>query len=239
MPHRLYVVHGSHPCRTASEAPRLKGIPFRTVELPPPAHALLQRLRFGARTVPGLVLADGERVQGSRAIVRAAERLVAEPSLLPADPQRRAAMEEAERWGEEVLQPIPRRLLWTAFSRRPRAMLPYSEGSRLRLPGAVLLAAAPLATRVERRLNAATPEAVAADLRALPAHAERIEGWIEDGRMGGAELNAADLQIGATVALLLTIADVRGVFSGGAAEALAHRVWPDPAGEIPAGVLAA
>jgi glutathione S-transferase len=35
---------------------------------------------------------------------------VPEPPLFPADPDRRAAVEEAERWGERVLQPVPRQL---------------------------------------------------------------------------------------------------------------------------------
>jgi hypothetical protein len=34
----------------------------------------------------------------------------AERPLFPADPEQRARVEEAERWAEQVLQPVPRRL---------------------------------------------------------------------------------------------------------------------------------
>src|SRR3954452_24821768 len=66
----LYVVHGSHPCAAVERALELKGLDFRVVELPPPLHAPLQRVRFGARTVPAVVLDCGEKVSGSRAILQ-------------------------------------------------------------------------------------------------------------------------------------------------------------------------
>jgi hypothetical protein len=34
----------------------------------------------------------------------------AERPLFPLDPEQRARVEEAERWGDQVLQPVPRRL---------------------------------------------------------------------------------------------------------------------------------
>src|SRR5207253_4946210 len=83
---RLYVVHGSHPCAAVARGLELKGMPYRTVELPPPLHAAIQRARFGARTVPGLRL-DGEKVQGSRAILRRLDELHPDPPLYPADPE--------------------------------------------------------------------------------------------------------------------------------------------------------
>jgi len=93
---RLYVVHGSHPCATVAKALELKGVPYRTVELPPPMRAAIQRLRFGSRTVPALRF-DGEKLTGSRAILRRLEELRPDPPL----------------------QPIARRLLWPAIKRNP------------------------------------------------------------------------------------------------------------------------
>ena len=39
--------------RGGERAFALKGIEYKRVELPPPMHALHQRVRFGQRTVPG------------------------------------------------------------------------------------------------------------------------------------------------------------------------------------------
>ena len=60
MPIDLYVVHGSHPCAAVQRALELKGLRFRVIELPPPLHAPIQRVRFGARTVPAVVLEDAD-----------------------------------------------------------------------------------------------------------------------------------------------------------------------------------
>ncbi|MGH2942119.1 MAG: glutathione S-transferase family protein, partial [Solirubrobacteraceae bacterium] len=137
--HKLYVVHSSHPCEAVRKALDLKGIPYKAVELLMPTQAPLQKLRFGRRTVPGLKLDGGEKILGSRAILRRLDELVADPPLLPADGDARAAVLDAERWGDEVLQPVARRLVWTALKHRPDAIPSYQEASRLpRLPRPVV-----------------------------------------------------------------------------------------------------
>ena len=85
MPAKLYVVHGSHPCATVQRALDMKAVPYEVVELLPPMHAALQRVRFGSRTVPGLTLESGEKLSGSRMIVRRLEELAPEPPLFPTD----------------------------------------------------------------------------------------------------------------------------------------------------------
>ena len=57
----------------------------------------------------------------------------------------------------------------------------------------------------------AREQAVRADLAALPAQLQRIDGWIDSGLLGGEQPNAADLQIGSTVRLLRTVADLRAL----------------------------
>jgi glutathione S-transferase len=238
MPHKLYVIHGSHPCATVERALVLKGVPYRRVELPPPVHALVQRVRFGRRTVPALELADGERLVGSRAILRRLEELAPEPALYPSDRAERRRVEMAEEWGDEVWQPIARRLLWTAFRRWPRAMASYQQGSRLpAVPTPLLLALAPVVTRVERALNQAGDEAVQADLAALPTHLARIDGWIAEDVLGGANPNAADLQIATTSRLLLTMGDVVPLFDGRPAREHALALFPQAPGSAPPGVF--
>ena len=87
-------------------------------------------------------MADGEKISGSRAIMRRLDELAPEPRLWPADPERRALVERAEEWGDEVYQPIARRLLWGALRRSPAALVSYADGSRIPLPGPAIRASA-------------------------------------------------------------------------------------------------
>ncbi|MDQ3675264.1 MAG: glutathione S-transferase family protein [Actinomycetota bacterium] len=121
---KLYVVHSSHPCEAVKKALELKSIPYETVEMLIPTQALLTRLRFPKRSVPALRLDGGEKVQGSRAIMRRLDELVPEPALLPADAGARVAVLAAEEWGEAVLQPLARRAVWGALKRDPSAIRP-------------------------------------------------------------------------------------------------------------------
>jgi glutathione S-transferase len=228
-------VHGSHPCATVAKAMELKGIPYKTVELPPPMHAAIQRVRFGSRHVPAIKFPDGEKLSGSRPILRRLEEMNPEPPLFPADPGERAKVEEAERWGDEVFQPIARRLLWPAMKRNPSLMASYSEHSKLPLPAPMVRLSAPVVTRGAVRLNAATLEAERADFAALPGYLDKIDGWIADGVMGGEQPNAADLQIGSTLRLLMTMDDVKALTEGRPCADLAVRLFEAPDGHMPVG----
>ena len=233
---RLYVVHGSHPCDTVKRALELKGIPYKVVELPPPMHAPIQRLLFGARTVPGLRL-NGEKLSGSRRILHRLEELRPDPPLYPADPERRAQVEEAERWGDEVIQPMARRFVWGAMRRRPDAMVSYSEHSRLPMPAPLIRLSAPLIIRGEWALNDVSEAAVRSDREALPGHLDRVDAWIEEGVLGGEPPNAADLQIAPTLRLMMTLEDLRPLIEERPAGQLALRLFPQTDGRMPAGAL--
>ena len=233
---RLYVVHGSHPCATVERALEMKGIPYSTVELPPPLHAPIQRVLFGARTVPGLRL-DGEKLTGSRRILRRLEALRPDPPLYPSDAEALRRVEEAEAWGDETLQPIARRLLWHAMRRHPRAMVSYSETAKPALPAPLIRLVAPLVARAAGGLNAVSDEAVRADLEALPGYLDCVDGWIEEGVIGCEEPNAADLQIATTLRLLLTLEDLSPLIRERPAGRLALRLFPQVDGHMPAGML--
>jgi glutathione S-transferase len=236
---KLYVVHGSHPCAAVQKALSLKGLSYSVFEWPPPLHAPMQRLLFGERTVPALRI-DGEKLQGSRAIMRRLDELVAEPALLPSDPDQRKRVIEAEYWGDQVFQPIARELIWAAFAHSPGAMVSYSEHSKLRLPAPIVRLNAPLIARLGRRLNKTSDEVARNDLGALPAQLDKIDAWIADGTIGDRDHpNAADLQIASTVRLMLTLADVRPLIDGRPCADLARELFPDADGEMPAGSLAA
>ncbi len=235
---KLYVLPGSHPCAAVEVALRMKSMPFDRVDLLPMSQMLIGPLRYGGGTVPGLRL-DGERLVGSRQILRRLDELVPEPALLPAPgTPSYAQVLEAERWGDEVLQAVPRRVLDLAFLSRPEAMLTYVGDAKLPLPIGLMRPALPLTARLMATKNKAREEAVRADLAALPAQLDRIDAWIADGLLGGEQPNAADLQIGSTIRLLLTIADVRPLIAARPAAELT-RYFPPMVGEVPAGVLPA
>ena len=241
---RLYLVNGSHPCVTVEKALQMKHLPYSVVELPPPAHMAFMKLRFGKRTVPGIEI-DGEKISGSREILRRLDLIVPEPPLFPADPVERAAVEEAESWGDDILQPMVRRLLWPTFKAHPELLAAYSEGSKLPpIPAPVLKASAPLITTIEMKANGASEVTYREDLRTLPAVLDHVDGLVAAGTIGGEQPNAADLQILPSLALLMTMADLRALIEPRPCGQATLRLFPDtpvraPSGSIPAGLLPA
>ncbi|HEX6388457.1 MAG TPA: glutathione S-transferase N-terminal domain-containing protein [Solirubrobacteraceae bacterium] len=240
--HKLYTVQSSHPVEAVRKALALKGIPYKTVELMIPTQRPLMRLRFGVGTVPALKLDGGEKVSGSRAIMRKLDELVPDPPLLPpqSEPEARAAVLEAERWGDEVLQPLVRRLCWGALKRNPRAIPSYQAASQLpQLPGPVVRLAAPGVIAIARRMHGASDDAVRADLRALPGHLDHVDALIAAGVIGSdpEQPNAADLQIGSSLRLLATIGDARTMLDGRPAATLAMGLFGDFPGNVPAGAF--
>src|SRR5436305_12683139 len=95
----------SHPSQAARKMLDLKQVDYQIVNVLPLNQRMHLRLvGFRGGTVPALKL-DGRRVQGSRQIAQALDELWPDPPLFPIDPELRSRVIEAERWGEEVLQP--------------------------------------------------------------------------------------------------------------------------------------
>jgi glutathione S-transferase len=235
---KLYALPGSHPCAAVEVAMRIKSIDFERVDLLPMSQLVIGPLRYGGVTVPGMRL-DGERLVGSRTIMRRLDELAPEPPLLPpVGSPAYAQVLEAERWGDETLQSVPRRILDLCFLSEPQAMLSYVGDAKLPLPIGLMRPAVPLTARLMAMRNKAREADVRADLAALPAQLDRIDGWVGDGLLGAEQPNAADLQIGSTVQLLLTIADLRPLIEARPAARLARYFPPSP-GEVPPGTLAA
>jgi glutathione S-transferase len=235
---KLYVLPGSHPCAAVEAAMRLKGIEFDRVDLLPMSQMLIGPLRYGGATVPGLRL-DGERLVGSRTIMRRLDALVPEPALLPpAEDPTYTKVLEAERWGEEVLQAMPRRIIDVAFLRTPRAMGSYAGEAKLPIPSALMGPAMPVTAKLMAFKNKAKDETAKADIAALGGQLDRVDSWIEEGILGGEQPNAADLQIGSTIRLLQSIGDIRPLIDGRPAARLT-RYFPPMVGEVEAGVLPA
>lgn len=222
MPATLFAVAASHPCAAVEVALRMKRIPFRRVDWPPPLHKVVQRALFPGGTVPGVRFDDGERVLGSGNILRALDARVPEPPIVSDDPR----VVEAEAWGDDVLQKLVRRLTWVALKARPAAMVSYAVDARPPVPAPVVRALAPGVVRSQAAFNDAHRD-VEGDRAALPGHLDRIDAWIADGTLGGERPNQADLQIGSSLRLALTLDEYAPQIDARPAGALARRWFPD------------
>jgi glutathione S-transferase len=230
----LHVLAPSHPCMTAEAALRLKGLEYEKVKLSVPHKEDMERLYGeGRATVPGMMI-DDEPVHGSIAILERLERLVPDPPLYPAPIA--DTVREAERWGDVELQDLGRRLPWGALHFRPEAMGTFGGAGPLDPAGT------DFAIRVARAMwkyHNISAERLAEDLAGLPAKLDHVDALASEGIVGGEQPNAADLQIGATLRVLLTVGDLRPLIEGRPAEELARRWFPDYAGEVPAGAFPA
>ena len=168
----FYGIPGSHAALTGELMVAHKGIPYRRVDLPPGAHRLIVRLRgFRGDRVPAVRFADGRRAQGTRPLARALDDVQPEPRLVPPDPR----VEEAERWGDEVLQQWARRMVVEAGTRDPDAL--DARGGEGRL-GFLLTAnerARPRIARAVKLVYRMTPEQLRDDQR--PRGARYSTAW--------------------------------------------------------------
>ncbi len=228
----LHVLPPSHPCMTVTAALNVKGLKYERVELAPGEHVAAMRAIYGEdrHTVPGM-LVDGQPVHGSGAILTLLDELVCEPQLYTSEEVRKA-----ERWGDGELQDLGRRLPWGALHFRPEAMGSFGGGGPLDGAGTDYAIGFIRASWKYHRVSAARLQEDLAGLPALLAHVEQLGA---DGVIGGQEPNAADLQIGATLRVLLTVADLRPLLSGGVGERIARNNFPEYPGEVPAGALPA
>jgi glutathione S-transferase len=224
----------SHPTVTAQLMLDRKGIPYRRIDLLPAVHRLILRgLGFPDVTVPAIRL-DGVRLQGTRRISRALDALQPEPPLFPHDPERRARTEEAEAWGDEVLQPAARRLAWAALRRDHSTVDTFLTGGYLPVPTPVAVATAGPLIALSAYLNRATDEATRQDLERLPAMLDRVEALLEQGVLGGLVPNAAGYQVAPSVRILMALDDLRPFIEQRPAGRFAAAVIPEPPGRVPA-----
>jgi glutathione S-transferase len=230
---RLYVIPASHPSIAAQLMLEHKGIPYKRTDLMPVvSKGVLRAVGFSGVTVPALKI-DGDKVQGSREIARELDRLRPEPPLFPADPEKRTAVEEAERFGDEELQHPIRQVLWWGLKRDRNPLRSYSEGARLGIPiGPAVKTGAPLVA-LSARFNEASDENARRALEALPGLLDRVDAWIESGVLNGQQLNAADFQIAPSLGLAMTMEDLRPAVEARPAAALAKRLVPNYPGKMP------
>ena len=231
----LHALSPSHPCMTAEAALRLKGLEYERVDLVPGAHVGEMAAIYGEgnTTVPGL-LVDDERVHGSRPILARLEELAPSPALFPepiAD-----AVREAERWGDDELQDLGRRMPWGALHFRPEALGTFGGVGALDPAGTDFAIATLRQAWKYHKISAAR---LAEDLAGLPAKLDHVDELAAAGTIGGEQPNAADLQIGATIRVLLALGDLEPLLADRPAQDIARRWFADYPGAIPAGAFPA
>src|SRR4051794_11936731 len=150
----LFCVAASHPVMAAELMLRHKGIRYRKRELPIGwARGILRLRGFPDKTVPAL-LVDGQRIQGTRVISRWLDGAMAGPPLFPRDAGRRAQVEAAEAFGEQLQNAARRIELW-GLARRPEAARTQLAESTLPIPTSIALALTPASVGYLRRVHGA------------------------------------------------------------------------------------
>ncbi len=231
---RLFSMPGSHAATTGQLLFEYKQLDYKRIDLlPVVSWMVLKALRFPGVTVPAAKV-DGERVQGTRAIARVLERYKPEPPLFPDDAQRRRAVEEAERFGDEELQQRIREIfLWSARKDRS-GLVGYLEGARIGMPHRLAARIAGPFIALDVRSRGATDRNVRRAIAAFPRMLQRIDDWIAEGVLGGEVPNAADLQIAPSLCLAMSLDDLRPAIEGRPAGRLATRIVKHFPGSTPA-----
>lgn len=233
----LYSVASSHPGYAAHLMLAHKRIDHSVVNLVPGLHPpVLRAVGFAAGTVPALIL-GARRVQGSRQISRALDEVQPEPTLFGAGVEERRRVEEAERWGEENLQPVPRRLFrWLMCCRRDARTLIFRNAG-LPAPGLLGLASPAIARYYASRIDATDEGRIARMIAALPRLLDRVDRLLDEGTLGTEQRNAADFQVATTVRMLLTFEDLRPLIERHQAATYATAIIPTYPFAVPRGFV--
>ena len=228
----LHALPPSHPSAAAEAAIRLKGLDYERVDLQiPHSEEMAGLYGEGRTTVPGMLVGD-EPVHGTRAIFERLDELAGDPPLLGDD-----AVREAERWADEELQPLGRRLPWGALHFRPEYSGTFIGGGTVLDPAGTDFAIR--FARASWRYHGITCARLAEDLAGLPEKLDRADALIADGVIGGEVANGADLQIASTLRVLLTVGDLHELLGNRPCAELARRLFPEWPGQVPAGALPA
>ncbi len=232
----LYGMKHSHPVLAARLMLRAKDLEHNAREILPGLHPLVVRAAgFPGSTVPALRLGP-DLVQGTMRIARSLDERFPDPPLFPAEPQLRADVEAAERWGHDALQPVAARLFRRAGADH-NAIRRWMLREVLGWPSP-----APLGHAMQpvmayyARIVGATPQRVQQDLAELPGLLDHADRLIASGTLGAAIPNAADCQVLSSLRLLAAHDDLRPVVESWACGRLALERIPDFPG-APVGAL--
>jgi glutathione S-transferase len=223
---KLYLFDGSCAALTTRLELDYKDFSYELVYLPPVLHGFILGIRgFPKPSVPAVEV-NGRRISGTLTISRVLDELRPEPSLFPVEPERRAVVEEAERWGED-LQNAARRILYCAARRNPwiwrKLVAPGQPAARR----ALLWLDAPRLVRRAAYYHEGRDDLCARDLAELPSWLDRIDAWLADGLLDLDRPNAADFEIAPNVRFFLSMDDVAPLVEGRPAAEHARHLVPD------------
>ena len=231
----LYGTPPSPPSHSARLMLEHKDIDHRMVWLLPGLWPALLRTRgFRGGTVPAMKI-DGRRLQSSREISRALDEASPDPPLFPSDPQRRIEVEEAERWGDEVLQDVPRRIVRWLSVHRPETKVMIARDTGIPLPRFAAWINTPAAKHLANKVDA--DERIQETVASVPEVLDHVDELIAKGVIGGDQPNAADFQIATSVRQLLNVGDLDPVTRDRPAAELAMRLIPKFGTDFPPGLL--
>jgi glutathione S-transferase len=234
---KLYGTKPSPPAHSVRLMLEAKGLHYKPIWLLPGLHPILLRTRgFRGGTVPALKI-DGRKVQESVAIARAIDDLQPEPPLFPSDPERRVEVEDAERWGDEVLQDVPRRIVRWMSVHRPETRVMIAREIGVPLPRFAAWINAPTARYMANKVD--SDREIRNAIAAVGDALDHVDELIASGVIGGDQPNAADFQIATSVRALLTVRDLDRATQGRPAADHAMRLVPDFGNDFPAGLLPA
>jgi glutathione S-transferase len=249
--YKLYVIPGSHACRSGILMLEHKGVRYERRDILTLTHPFVVALHgfnaggqtreaggkrtFGLRlgdrlgTVPALA-ANGHRVSTNHGIARFLDEHHPDPPLLPSDPEKRAKVEAVESWANETLQMAARRIPGAALIRDPATLAKSSGDGRM---GYLLykreFARRHVTPRIIRGVFRSHPAKDPELLAELEQHLDRVDAFIEEGLLNGAELNVADFMVAPSLALILYRPDVKPMFEGRPSLELVDRLLPEPA----------
>lgn len=197
----LYRFPGSNACLTVERLLDHVGIEWRERRVRPAFHVLsLRRAGFDRPTVPAAVI-DGERVQGSRTICARIAAALPDSGLLPADPELRARVLEADATGEQ-LQNAVRRVFYVLAQRDPSLVMPLVDGSFGAWPRWARRGFARLLVPMASKGHAAKSERIDGYLDRIASLLTQFDELVAAGVLGSDRPTVADFQIGPNLAAL-------------------------------------
>ena len=184
---------------------------------------------------------DGRRIQGSCEISRVLDAEVPEPALFPPDAAARRHIEELERWGDRVLQSMPRRILRWGLVHNLHLRRWVAEQSGMPAPAVAARLSGPT-SHFYARLAASTEANARRDVAALPQMLGDVDRLLADGVISTTSPNAATYQVLCTVRVIASFEDfqqlARGHRATEEAEDLPRGLHADPGAGVRAPRLA-
>jgi glutathione S-transferase len=147
---------------------------------------------------------------------------VSHSPLFPMEPAARARVEEVERFADELLQPLTRRIVIGSLARDPGSVRAHRAIGRLPIPRGAWMRARLMRPSLE--LYGVTEDRLRQDKLDLPPLLDRLDRYLGDGAVGGAQLNAADYQVAPLVAALGGVRELEPELMQRPVAALARRV---------------